>query len=533
MQVAVKKKLNWTLMLVGLLIWLASIILPILAHGQITPLYNYQIQLRSAVVATKSANITGTGAQFHNLTWNVLGSFSACSVRVDSSADGITWNTGDIIAAQTCTSPGTIQSTSHVVNFVRINFVSKTGTGTLVALLNGYPFDFSGGGGGGAPGGNAGDVQVNDGLGGFTGDDSFKYTTGAADVLIPGGAHLKQISGSDANYVFTNSFTMNDAAVNVTLELQKGSLAHVGASASNGTTGSSAWHLYGYPVTLHSRSFVSGAFDVGVTSTIDGLIIDPVHNTPFAWGLTMAPVTTADLQPCNDVTGVYIGQFQTVTDLASTVYGAVAAGGGSGVGQIWCDGVNWHVVSGTSPVSANTVTASGTLTNTQLICGTGSKTEAVCNLSGDITTSGSAVTTLATVNSNVGTFNGITVNGKGLVTAAIAVNPTTTSSCAQNGTNASPSVVSCAAAAAGSFSCAVAASGGTCTVNTTAVTTNSTIIVVPNSAKGSILGSITCNTTPTVMPAIPVATQTNGTGFSLNLPTYTVNQMCFDYVVVN
>ena len=39
--------------------------------------------------------------------------------------------------------------------------------------------------------------------------------------------------------------------------------------------------------------------------------------------------------------------------------------------------------------------------------------------SGDIsTTAGSSATTLATVNSNVGTFQGITVNGKGLVTAA-------------------------------------------------------------------------------------------------------------------
>jgi hypothetical protein len=43
-------------------------------------------------------------------------------------------------------------------------------------------------------------------------------------------------------------------------------------------------------------------------------------------------------------------------------------------------------------------------------------------LSGDITTpANSPVTTLATVNANVGTFQGITVNAKGLVTAAVAV----------------------------------------------------------------------------------------------------------------
>ena len=42
-------------------------------------------------------------------------------------------------------------------------------------------------------------------------------------------------------------------------------------------------------------------------------------------------------------------------------------------------------------------------------------------LTGDVTTTaGSLATTLATVNSNVGTFQGITVNAKGLVTAAVA-----------------------------------------------------------------------------------------------------------------
>ena len=43
-------------------------------------------------------------------------------------------------------------------------------------------------------------------------------------------------------------------------------------------------------------------------------------------------------------------------------------------------------------------------------------------LTGDVSTAaGAMATTLATVNANVGTFQGITVNGKGLVTAAVAV----------------------------------------------------------------------------------------------------------------
>ncbi len=49
-------------------------------------------------------------------------------------------------------------------------------------------------------------------------------------------------------------------------------------------------------------------------------------------------------------------------------------------------------------------------------------------LTGDVTASGtgSVVTTLATVNSNVGTFAGLTINGKGLVTAASNLTITTT-----------------------------------------------------------------------------------------------------------
>jgi hypothetical protein len=49
----------------------------------------------------------------------------------------------------------------------------------------------------------------------------------------------------------------------------------------------------------------------------------------------------------------------------------------------------------TGPVSANIVTASGTLTSGQLLAGGGTKTAAVTNLTGDVTTSGSVATTIA------------------------------------------------------------------------------------------------------------------------------------------
>jgi len=62
------------------------------------------------------------------------------------------------------------------------------------------------------------------------------------------------------------------------------------------------------------------------------------------------------------------------------------------------------------------------------------------NLSGDLTTSGS-VATLATVNSNVGTFTALTVNGKGLTTAATNLSLTGDVTGTASGSSLSASVV--------------------------------------------------------------------------------------------
>ncbi|HXB12192.1 MAG TPA: hypothetical protein VNZ45_09420, partial [Bacteroidia bacterium] len=97
-----------------------------------------------------SCNIIGTGAQFHQLSWNVSGTLSACTVRVDSSADNITWNVGDIIAAQTCTSNGNVTSTAHTVNYTRVNItaITPTGSASLTTNLTGYANNPAGGSGG-------------------------------------------------------------------------------------------------------------------------------------------------------------------------------------------------------------------------------------------------------------------------------------------------------------------------------------------------------------------------------------------------
>jgi hypothetical protein len=69
-------------------------------------------------------------------------------------------------------------------------------------------------------------------------------------------------------------------------------------------------------------------------------------------------------------------------------------------------------------------------------------------------------------------------------------------------------------------------------ISTTAVGANSEIIVQETTKENTRLG-VTCNTSPTVIPAIPVASQSAGVSFTVNMPTITTNPACFDYWIVN
>jgi hypothetical protein len=122
---------------------------------------------------------------------------------------------------------------------------------------------------------------------------------------------------------------------------------------------------------------------------------------------------------------------------------------------------------------------------------------------------------------------GITVDGNNNFTA---VHYQTSTRCSSNGTAANPSVVSCSAATAGAFSCSVSASAGTCTINDSAVTANSTILVTLAPYEGTLL-SQTCNTVATQTPIVSAIT--GGTSFTLTLPTLTTNPECYTFEIIN
>lgn len=105
-----------------------------------------------------SCNIIGSGAAFHQLTWNVSGTLATCTITVDSSSDNVSWSTGGVITVQTCTAnPGApILSASVVPNYVRMT-ITETGTGTLSPSLTGF-INAPAGGGGPPTGAASGDL---------------------------------------------------------------------------------------------------------------------------------------------------------------------------------------------------------------------------------------------------------------------------------------------------------------------------------------------------------------------------------------
>lgn len=89
--------------------------------------------------------LIGSGVAHHILTWNVSGTVAACTVKVEQSADNAAWS--DLITSQSCTTNGQTPVTHLVVNFIRITYITFTGTGSVAARYDGYVTDPNGSGG--------------------------------------------------------------------------------------------------------------------------------------------------------------------------------------------------------------------------------------------------------------------------------------------------------------------------------------------------------------------------------------------------
>lgn len=82
---------------------------------------------------------TWRDAQYFTMDWYAFGTVSTCQVKAQQTADQSSLS--DLIANQTCTSSG-VTSTSALIsagsNYIRISLGTKSGSGTVLVVLNGY-----------------------------------------------------------------------------------------------------------------------------------------------------------------------------------------------------------------------------------------------------------------------------------------------------------------------------------------------------------------------------------------------------------
>jgi len=71
----------------------------------------------SATGSSNAIDQISNGVNLHKIVWRASTNPSTCTVKIESSVDGETW--ADLLAAQTCTTPGISAITSGVANYVR------------------------------------------------------------------------------------------------------------------------------------------------------------------------------------------------------------------------------------------------------------------------------------------------------------------------------------------------------------------------------------------------------------------------------
>lgn len=166
--------------------------------------------------------------------------------------------------------------------------------------------------------------------------------------------------------------------------------------------------------------------------------------------------------------------------------------------------------------AAGTVTTTGSPANGNLTKFSGAATVTNTDLTGDITTSGTAATTLATVNANVGTFGdathcaNFTVGAKGLITAAAQSTSCPGASGTVSVTASTPNIVVNPTPGTGTF-----------TIGTTAIDSansgNSTSYTFLSSDAGTTVRRVATSAQTDTLPT--VGTAGFGAGFSMTVCT--------------
>lgn len=77
----------------------------------------------------------------HHITWATSGTASSCTFTLDTSADGVTWTSGGLLASTTCTSSGATTVSNITANYVRLNVTALTSSNATAVVAFTYTGD--------------------------------------------------------------------------------------------------------------------------------------------------------------------------------------------------------------------------------------------------------------------------------------------------------------------------------------------------------------------------------------------------------
>lgn len=438
---------------------------------------------------------------------------------------------------------------------------SVTGAGTVTCSPTTGAVTCTGSGGGGSPGGSTNAAQYNAGGGTFggvslgagqllvgqTGAPAAETMSGDATLSNTGALTLGNVNGNVGTYqgVTVNGKGQVTAAINenyLSAPVANGSLVNSSisfgstavplggtVSAFNGVTIGSTTPEPGYFTTLNA----TGALTTDITGSTQcvevgsgGVLAGTGAPCGSGSGAINSVVGTSGQITSSPTTGnVVIGLPATITQAENFTGGLEAGGSAVLVAPVANASLaNSSITFGSTPVSLG-----GTAPTT--LAGYGISNGQVGPLTGDVTTSGAAAT-LATVNSNVGTFQGITVNAKGLVTAAVNENYLATTGNGSSLTGLTWSQLGATPTTLAGYGITNGATNGI-NSNITSLTGLTTPLSVAQGGTGATTatgaGSVVLATSPTLVtpalgtPSSGVATNLTGTAAGLTAGTVTTN----------
>ncbi len=214
---------------------LALLVFSQFAASQTAVLYRVQT-LTSATTGAVVNNIGGRSL-YMRLYWNPINSPGACTIALDSSVDNVTWVSGNVFGATSCTSPSSVTaSVSAVYNYVRVTVSALTAGKSVSYTIAGYESQPSESNPVGptfncnlSPGANAGE-KINACIAGAPVGSTLDASSIAAGVVTTSKISVNK----NVKLIVNNSLTFFvNPGIEVSANAEIGCYAFGGSSASN------------------------------------------------------------------------------------------------------------------------------------------------------------------------------------------------------------------------------------------------------------------------------------------------------------